>query len=521
MPQPARPDQPLLRAVATVGGATVASRLLGFARDVGIAALLGAGAVADAFFVVLQLANFFRRLLAESALNAAFVPVWLRIKATEGEASAWRFFRGVFEAMALIAAAFALGGLFYATPIVSLVAPGFDAERAALAATYLAAASPYVALAAVIAVFAAVLNAEHRVGAVSLGVVVFNAALLAALGVAWATGATLPARAGAVLAHAIVAGGLAQFAVIFIGFLRLTRSPMGGGIALTREIARFFVLAVPGLVAAGIPQLKLIAGAMIASSSTAAVSWLYYANRLYELPLGVASIVISSVLAPRIAAAILDGNTQGAARAQSHALELGLGLVLPAAAGFAVLAHPIATGLFERGAFGAADSLAVAAALAAICAGLPGHVTEKVMGGIAFAHEDTRTPMLVALAGLALTVALGLLLFPSHGATGIAAAIALSGWFDALLLTAILARRGWLTLDPATPGRLARIVGATVAMGLVVAGAAAGLTSLIRPGLPALLVTLLLAAFGALLYGLLLHALRVIDLRTFRRGWRR
>ena len=520
MPQPFRSDQPLLRAIATVGGATVASRLFGFARDVGIAALLGAGAAADAFFAVLQLANFFRRLLAESALNAAFVPVWLRIKATEGDAAAWRFFRGVFEAMALLAGAFALIGLFHANAIVGVIAPGFDAERAALGATYLAAASPYAALAAVIAVFAAVLNAEHRVGAVSLGIVVFNAILLLALGIAWTTGATLPARAGTVLAHGIVAGGLAQFAVIFVGFLRLTRTSMSGGLALTREIARFFVLAVPGLVAAGIPQLKLIAGAMIASSSAAAVSWLYYANRLYELPLGVASIVISAVLAPRIAAAILDGDAQGTARAQSHALELGLGLVLPAAAGFAVLAHPLAMGLFERGAFGAADSLAVAAALAAICAGLPGHVTEKVMGGIAFAHEDTRTPMLVALAGLALTVTLGLMLFPRYGATGIAAAIAVSGWFDALLLAAILARRGWLTLDPATPGRLVRIVAATVAMGLAVAGAAAALASTIRPGLPALTVTLLLTCGGALLYGGLLHALRVIDLRRLRHGWR-
>lgn len=520
MPQPNRSDQPLGRAVATVGGATVASRLLGFARDVGIAALLGAGAVADAFFVVFQFANFFRRLLAESALNAAFVPVWLRIKATEGEASAWRFFRGVFEAMALIAGAFALIGLFYADAVVGVIAPGFDAERAALATTYLAAASPYVALAAVIAVFAAVLNAEHRVGAVSLGVVIFNAALLAALGVAWLIGATLPARAGAVLAHAIVAGGLAQFAVIFIGFLRLGRTSMGGGIALTRETTRFFALALPGLVAAGIPQLKLIVGAMIASSSTAAVSWLYCANRLYELPLGVASIVISAVLAPRIAAAILDGNAAGAARAQSHALEIGLALVLPAAAGFAVLAHPIAMGLFERGAFGAADSVAVAAALAAICAGLPGHVTEKVMGGIAFAHEDTRTPMLVALAGLALVIVIGIALFPTYGATGIAAAIAVSGWFDALLLAVILARRGWLTLHPATPARLVRIVAATAVMALAVAGATAALAASIRPGWPALAITLLLTTGGALLYGGLLHALRVVDLRTLRHGWR-
>lgn len=157
----------------------------------------------------------------------------------------------------------------------------------------------------------------------------------------------------------------------------------------------------PGLVAAGIPQLKLIAGAMIASSSQAAVSWLYYANRLYELPLGIAAIAIASVIAPRIAATVLGGDDGAIRQAQSRAFEIALGLALPAAAGFAVLAGPIAAGLFERGAFDAHDSAAVAAALAAICAGLPGHVGEKVLGAISFAHKDTRTPMLAALTGLA------------------------------------------------------------------------------------------------------------------------
>jgi putative peptidoglycan lipid II flippase len=223
-------------------------------------------------------------------------------------------------------------------------------------------------------------------------------------------------------------------------------------------------------VAAGIPQLKLIAGAMIASSSPAAVSWLYYANRLYELPLGVASIATAAVLAPAIAAAVRDGEREGIAGRQSRSFEIALGLALPAAVAFAVLAEPIASTLFERGAFGAGDTAAVAAALAAICVGLPGHALEKVLGGVSFAHEDTRTPMLAALAGLAAAVAGSLALFPAYGHVGVAAAIGLSGWVGAALLGVILRQRAWLHLDHDAARRLPRIVAATVAMGLTVFG---------------------------------------------------
>jgi len=512
----------LLRALATVGGATLVSRLFGFLRDVGIAAALGTGVIADAFFMVLQLANFFRRLLAEGALNSAFVPVWLRIKATEGEAGAWRFFRGVFEAMALVAIALALMAMVFADDIVAAVAPGFSGDRAAAAADYLALAAPYVAVAAALAVLAALLNAEHRVGAVALGVIVFNAAMLAALGAIFLSGALLPPRVGAVLAQAIVAGGLAQFAVVFAGFLRLSRPAIGGltAIALSKETWRFFALAVPGLVAAGIPQLKLIAGAMIASSSPAAVSWLYYANRLYELPLGIAAIAIASVIAPRIAASVLGGDDGAIRQAQSRALEIALGLALPAAAGFAVLALPIAAGLFERGAFDARDSAAVAAALAAICAGLPGHVTEKVLGAISFAHEDTRTPMLAALCGLAAAALGGLLLFPAHGATGVAAAIALSGWVGAGVMAVVTARRGWLRLEPAAWPRLGRIVLAAALMAAAVAAAKAGLDAAV-PALPRLVMVVALVGLGLAVYGAALHLLRIVRLGELRAAARR
>src|SRR5262245_17090835 len=370
----------LARDVTTVGSATLLSRLFGFFRDVGIAAVLGAGVFSDAFFAVLQLVNVFRRMLAEGALNAAFVPMWLRIKAADGEDGADRFFQAVLDAMILACGALALIGLLFAPAVIGALAPGFVGERAALAADYLHIVAPYVVLAGTVAVLAAVLNAEGRVGAAALGVVAFNAVLLLALAWIAAFGPALPATTGALLAHAIVLAGIVQLAVTGAGFLRPPRNRIRLRFGFSADARRFFARAVPGLVAAGVPQLKLIAGAMVASASPAAVSWLYYANRLYELPLGVVSITSAAVLVPAIALSVRDGAPEAIADAQSRGYEIGLGLALPSAVGFALLAEPIAGGLFERGAFGAHDTAAVGAALAAICAGLPGHVLEKVLG---------------------------------------------------------------------------------------------------------------------------------------------
>ena len=533
----------LARDVTTMGGATLASRLLGFARDVGIAAVLGAGAFSDAFFAVLQATNFFRRLLAEGALNAAFVPLWLRIKQAEGERGAYRFFRQVLGAVLPAVAALAAIGLVFAGAIIDVLAPGFDGERHALAADYLRIAAPYVALAGIVAVLAAVLNAQGRVVAVALGIVAFNAVLLLALAWIAVFEVALPSVVAAMLAHAIVLAGLAQLMVTGIGFLRLRRpAALSGGagtrsphqprrrdrparrpFVLSADARRFLALAGPGLVAAGIPQLKLIAGAMVASSSQAAVSWLYYANRLYELPLGIVSIAIAAVLVPTIAAGVRSNESHAIAAAQSRGLEIALGLALPAAVAFALLAEPIAGALFERGAFDARDTAAVAAALAAICAGLPGHALEKVFGGVAFAHEDTRTPMRAALAGLAVAVAGSLALFPHFGHVGVAAAIAVSGWVGATLLGAILRRRGWLRLDRDAARRLPRIIAATMIMGVAIFGVHELLASpfIAREPLAPLAVLVLLVAIGLVAYVASLEVLGVARMRDLLAAVRR
>ncbi len=511
----------LARKVATVGAATLLSRLLGFARDVGIAALLGAGTLTDAFFAAMLAPNLFRRLLAEGALNSAFVPAWLRLVRERGTAGAQRFGEDVLGAMLTGLGLFVLAGVLAAPVLIRLLAPGFSADdpRFALAAGYLRLALPYVAIAGAVAVLASVLNAEGRVGAVSFGLIVYNGVLLAALAYLGLTG--VGGRAGEVLSLAVVLAGLAQLAVVASASVRLAGAPRRPRLRPSSESRRFFAQALPGLVAAGIPQLKLVVGAMVASSSPSAVSWLYYAYRLYELPLGVVSVAVASVMAPLIASS-LHSPARDTGAAQSRAFEMAFGLALPAAVGLAVLARPIAAALFEHGAFGPDDTRAVGAALAAIAAGLPGHALEKVLGSVCFAHEDTRTPMLAALAGLAVATLGATGLFPAYGHVGIAVAIAGSGWVGASLLAFTLVRRDWLDVDAQARRRLPRIIVAATVMGVVLlacrdftmahalpAGAAArlaGLAVLIAAGLGVYLLALRL--LGAVAPRELVGALR-------------
>ena len=460
----------LARDIATVGSGTLTSRLLAYFRDAAIAALLGAGPFSEAFFAVLQVVNFFRRLLAEGALNGAFVPLWLRIAGGEnGTANANRFTARIFVTIGCINGVIALFVVVFAYYIIAVIAPGFDETRREVAAFYLLIVALYIVLAGLVAVLAAALNAQGRIGAVTVSTVIFNLILLAVLALAFAEHVE-QFHVGVWLATAIVVAGCVQLAVIGAAWLSGGRRFLRARVSSRDETGVFFRRALPTLIAASVPQLKIIAATAIVSSTPAAVSWLYYANQLYELPLGVASVAIAAVMVPRIAASKHAGGDAAGANAQSRGLELALGLALPAATGLALVAPQIAAGLFEHGAFGAQDTAAVAAALVAICAGLPGHVLEKWLGAVSFAHEETHPPMLAALCGLAAAFIGGELLFPHYGYVGAAAAIAISGWVGAGSLYSLLYRRGWLRLDDGARRRLPRIALASAAMGAAIAG---------------------------------------------------
>ena len=503
----------LARDITTVGSGTLASRLLAYARDAWIAALLGAGPYSETLFAVLQVVNFFRRLLSEGALNSAFVPIWMKLHgSTDGATNANRFTWRVLLMIFCVAGSIALLAVFFGRYVIAGIAPGFDEAQQSFAAFLLFLTAPYILLAGLVAVIAAALSAEGRVAAVAVTTVLFNLTVLLAL-------LLLPDepieryQITFWVALAVTTAGVVQLLAAATVWLMTGRRWQKARSPARDQAGTFFGRALPGLIATSIPQLKLIAATAIVSVSPAAVSWLYYANRLYELPLGIASIAVTAVIVPRIAGGVHARNESLFASAQSRAYEIAIGFALPAAIGFALLAKPIARGLFERGAFGPQDTAAVAAALVAICAGLPGHVLEKVFGAVSFAHEDTHTPMLTALAGFAAAVIGGVLLFPRLGYIGVAAAIAASGWIGAGLLGTLLFRRRWLRIDANAWRRLPRICLATMAMAAAVGFANHVIGAGVASSAARLAILAALVTLGIAVYFTVLQMLGVVTLK--------
>lgn len=503
----------LARDITTVGSGTLASRLLAYARDAWIAALLGAGPYSETLFAVLQVVNFFRRVLSEGALNSAFVPIWTKLHgSTDGATNANRFTWRVLLMMFCVAGSIALLAVFFGSYVIAGIAPGFDDAQQSFAAFLLFLTAPYILLAGLVAVIAAALSAEGRVTVVAVTTVLFNLTVLLAL-------LLLPDepieryQITFWVALAVTIAGVVQLLAAAAVWLMTGRRWQKALSPARDQAGTFFGRALPGLIATSIPQLKLIAATAIVSASPAAVSWLYYANRLYELPLGIASIAVTAVIVPRIAGGVHARNESLFASAQSRAYEIAIGFALPAAAGFALLAEPIARGLFERGAFGAQDTAAVASALVAICAGLPGHVLEKVFGAVSFAHQDTHTPMLTALAGFAAAVIGGVLLFPRLGYVGVAAAIAASGWVGAGLLGTLLFRRRWLRIDADAWRRLPRICLATIAMAAAVGFANHAIGAGVASSAARLAILAALVTLGIAVYFTVLQMLGVVTLK--------
>jgi putative peptidoglycan lipid II flippase len=508
----------LARNVATVGTATLLSRVLGFARDVLIAAIFGAGIRADAFFVAFQLANLVRRLLAEGALNAAVVPLYLRARDNGGEDAAAAFTGRLLGTIAVMLAAIALVSALAMPLLVLVLAPGFiwGGARMLIATELARLMLPYLVFAGPLAVLMGVLNANHRFAAAAFATAAFNGTMLAALAIIYWRHAGDSTFSGRVAAAGVAAGGLAQIVLVgvavWLGKMRVTPLKF----SLDTDMRRFLALAIPALVASGIPQITVIAGVMVASASRSAVSWIYYANRLIELPLGIVGIAIGTVLVPAFAHAMRSGDKTEISHVESRGLELALGLALPATIGLYLLAEPIVHILFQRGAFLAGDTAATAAALAVFALGLPGHVLVKTFSPVFFAREDTATPMRAALVGFGIAIVGSLVLMPVMGHVGIAAAIAVSGWASAALLGFMIARRFGFSLDAAARRGLPRIVLAALLMGVAVYGLRAVLAPWLggEVSLPLRLGALTLTIGGGLVvYVALLQALRVSSLR--------
>jgi putative peptidoglycan lipid II flippase len=502
----------LLRSVATVGGYTMISRVLGFVRDMLTAAFLGAGPITDAFFVALRLPNLFRSLFAEGAFSAAFVPLFAGMVAKEGTTEARRFAEEALAALVTVLFVFVVVAEIAAPWLVRVLAPGFAAEPAKFALTVALTriTFPYLLFISLVALLGGVLNSVERFAATAATPVLLNVFLIGALTL------VRPVN-GAVLAWAVTAAGFAQFLWLIVScaqaglplWLPLPR--------LTPAVKRLIRLMLPGVLGAGVTQLNLVISTAIASLlPTGAVSYLYYADRLNQLPLGVVGIAVGTAILPPLSRQVRGGDDAGAVETQNRGLELALLLTLPAAVALAVAAHPLLEVLFQRGAFGPAATAATAPALAAYAAGLPAFVLIKVMAPGFFARHDTATPVKIALAAMlvnvTLTFLLGVLSPLAH--VGIALATSCAGWVNALLLILLLHRRGHFTLDQRSRKRLPRIALAALGMGALLFGLEAVLAPALGGALPLRLAALAMLVGGGLL------GFAILTLLTGATSWR-
>ncbi|MCW5697078.1 MAG: murein biosynthesis integral membrane protein MurJ [Bauldia sp.] len=459
----------LLRNFVTVGGATASSRVLGFVRDMFMAAALGTGVVADAFFVAFRFPNLFRRLFAEGAFNSAFVPLFARAYEERGHEEAKEFARDALSAL-LTTLLLVIGLAEILMPILMYVlAPGFseDPEKFDLAVLLTRILFPYLALVSLLALYSGVLNARGKFAAAAFAPAMLNVVFIAAL--AWVILADYSETpdAGIILSVATVIGGVLQLAVVVWASARMGLPLWPRLPRLTPAVKRLVKLAIPGALAGGVTQINIVVGTIIASLAPGAVSFLYYADRIYQLPLGIVGVAVGVVLLPDLTRQLRTGHEDTAAHTQNRALEFAMALTLPAAIALLVLATPIVKVLFERGAFDAADSLATANALAAFAAGLPAFVLIKVFQPGFFAREDTRTPMWFAAIGMVVNVVLSLALFGPLEHVGIAIATSIAGWVNAGLLGFTLWRRGEFRIDDGLRRRVPLILLAAVLMGAV------------------------------------------------------
>ncbi len=515
----------LARGIATIGGYTLVSRILGFLRDVLAAAYLGAGPVADAFFVAFKFPNFFRRLFAEGAFNAAFVPIFAVMVARDGRIVARDFAEDALAVLLAALLALTLAIEMLMPQFVALVAPGFRDEpgKLALAIEFGRITFPYLLFISLVSLQGGVLHSLARFGAVAAPPLLLNLCLIG--GLIFLTPKL--GSAGLAMSWSVALAGVVQFLWLAAACAREGMALRLPWPRLPPDIRRLWRLMLPAALGSGAVQINLLIDVMIASLlPTGAVSYLYYADRIYELPLAVIGIAIGTALLPLLSRQIRLGEAAAARETQNRALEAALVLALPATAALLVLAEPVIVVLFQRGAFDAPAASATAAALVAYAAGLPAYVLIKVLAPGFYAREDTTTPVRIAVACVALNTLAALALMGALGHVGIALATALSAWVNCALLARGLAARGALGPDARLRRAARGSALASAAMALALFGAMrAGLSPATQPdGIARWASLALLVAGGAGLYALVgagLGAFRPRELLAMLRRSRR
>ena len=516
----------IIKSAATVGGFTMISRVLGFVRDVLIAAMVGTGPIAEAFVIAFRIPNLFRRLFGEGAFNAAFVPLFSKQLEHEGQGPAVKFAEEALAGLVLVLLIFSAIAITFMPWLAYIQAPGFADDTVKFDLTVLMSriAFPYLAFMSVTAMLGGILNSLHRFTAAAAAPVLLNIIMIAVMSVLTFGGWKADAQTGKIMVWAVSAGGVAQLTMLWIAVRR-------AGIKLrivrpryTPGVKRLVELGIPGVIAGGIAQINLVISTAFASMQDGAAPWLYYADRVYQLPLGVVGVAIGIVLLPELSRQLRAGNLQAVEESQNRALEFSLFLTVPAAIALMAMPRPIIQVLFERGAFNANDTTAAALALGAFAAGLPAFVLIKIFSPGFFAREDTKTPMYFAGIGVTVNIVMAFILFEYFSHVGIAMAASIAAWVNAGFLGVVLTKRGFFKSDKRLRKNLVLMLINSLIMGAVLLIMNnyvfdyfnAQNTFLFRLGLLGIMVVV-----GAGIYFVICHFTGVFKLNDFKSAFRR
>jgi|SRR5256714_242414 len=455
----------MLGRIFTVGGYTLLSRLTGFARDIMLAAILGAGPVADAFFVAFRLPNHFRAIFAEGAFNAAFVPAYAHVYGQRGEGPAQVFADRIFTLL-FLSQVILLGLAWLFMPqAMTLLAPGFteDAQQRHLAIELTRITFPYLLLITLVTLYGGMLNVMNRFASAAAASIFLNLSMMMTLALA----AFFPS-VGHAAAWGVLISGFLQYFLLASDLARHGGLPRFAWPRLDEEVRAFFRALGPATVGSMGTQVALFADTIIATFLPAgALSALYYADRLNQLPIGVIGIAIGTVLLPEMSQRLTSGDRDGASASQRRAFNFTLLFSVPFVAAFLSVPEIITRAMFARGAFSKADAAAAGATLAAYAIGLIPFVLIRSAVATFYARKDTATPVKAALIGVAVNVALKIALVGSLAQVGLALATAVGAWVNLLLVTGFAARAGYLDLDRA----LVRIMMKFLVSGVALAAA--------------------------------------------------
>lgn len=503
----------LLSGILTVGVWTMLSRVLGFVRDVIIANLLGPGIMMDAYVAAFRLPNMFRRFFAEGAFNAAFVPMFA--KRLEAGEDATGFASLALSGLTFVLLILTALAMIFMPAFVYATAEGFFGDaRFDITVEYARITFPYIIFISIAALLSSVLNSSGRFAAAAAAPVLLNIMLVTAMTLAWMIGGSVADA----LIRTIPFAGIAQLILVWIAADRAGLKVRPVRPRWTPEMAQLVRIALPAALAGGVVQINLLVGQLVASNTEKAVSWLYAADRLYQLPLGVVGIAVGIVLLPDLSRRLRAKDEVGSREAFSRAGELSLALTIPSAVALMIIPIPLVSVLFERGAFNTDDTAATALAVAIYGLGLPAFVLQKILQPLFFAREDTKRPFQYAVVAMIINAALAVGLSYSIG--WIAAAIATTAAAWVMVWQLVIGGRQFgeqARFDKRFRSRIWRIILASAVMGVVLFSASLLMTPFFGIGGWRWLALLVLLSLGVLSYflaGRTLGAFRMSELRT-------